>query len=377
MEIDEQERIRYYLRALKKHTSTNVLHEVKTCVRQQSRDEFLSLEDIQYDLLQEAEFGGDVQSSRDPHVGDKVHARHPAKSGLRTTRPRRAQASAAAVKPSTRSNVVCWGCGRVGHTLMQCYTTSEEDKRKIMEDRRRIRKPGGDDTATAAKATKQEILKRFYSKKPKSKGDESKGKTSKTVSFADKSRASAASSEKKGSSQAQSYAGAAMANPIRATCSMAVAGSKRKVNPPREQDIEDPHGDPYPVLAPGVVCLNNDSREVVYEEEVLLDSGASHNMVNAVRHLHLIELAFAVVSLADGSIQNCQFRGLMRILATDIETGEQVTFPMPDTSLVPGLRTVLWSVAALSAQGHEVIFGDTAVTIALHAGTERQLMIRL
>ena len=158
---------------------------------------------------------------------------------------------------------------------------------------------------------------------------------------------------------------------------MAVAGSKRKVNPPREQDIEDPHGDPHPVLAPGVVCLNNDSREVVYEEEVLLDSGASHNMVNAVRHLHLIELAFAVVSLADGSIQNCQFQGLMRILATDIKTGEQVIFPMPDTLLGPGLRTVLWSVAALSAQGHEVIFGDTTVTIALHAGTERQLMIRL
>ena len=158
---------------------------------------------------------------------------------------------------------------------------------------------------------------------------------------------------------------------------MAVAGSKRKVNPPREQDIEDPYGDPYPVLAPGVVCLNNDSREVVYEEEVLLDSGASHNMVNAVRHLHLIELAFAVVSLANGSIQNCQFQGLMRILATDIKTGEQVIFPMPDTLLGPGLRTVLWSVAALSAQGHEVIFGDTTVTIALHAGTERQLMIRL
>ena len=36
MEIDEQERIRHYLRALKKHTSTNVLCEVKAHMRQQT-----------------------------------------------------------------------------------------------------------------------------------------------------------------------------------------------------------------------------------------------------------------------------------------------------------------------------------------------------
>ena len=67
----------------------------------------------------------------------------------------------------------------------------------------------------------------------------------------------------------------------------------------------------------------------------------------------------------------------MRTLATNIKTGQQVTFPMSDTWLVLGLRTVLWSFAALSSQGHEVIFGDTTVTIALHAGTESQLLIQL
>ena len=202
---------------------------------------------------------------------------------------------------------------------------------------------------TAAKATKQEILKQFHSKKQKATSDESKNKASKSVSFSDKSRGTTTQPEKR-SSQVKSHAGAAMANPIRATCLMAVAGSKQKVNPSQKQDVGDPYGDPYPVMGPGVVCLNNNSREVVCKEEVLLDSGASHNMANAVHHLHLIKVAFAVVSLADGSIQNCQFGGLMRILATDIKTGKQVTFLMLDTLLVPGLRTVLWSVMTKSKQ---------------------------
>ena len=160
---------------------------------------------------------------------------------------------------------------------------------------------------TASKAAKQDILKRYYSQKPKSKRADRDQKNNKSVSFSESDKEGSTKTKKNGDKPIKSYAGAVMANPIRASCSMAVAGSKRKVNPPQEQDIADPCGDHYPVMGPGVVCENRDSVEVIYEEEALLDSGASHNVTNALRHLHLIELAFAVVSLADGSAQNCRF----------------------------------------------------------------------
>ena len=67
----------------------------------------------------------------------------------------------------------------------------------------------------------------------------------------------------------------------------------------------------------------------------------------------------------------------MRISATDIDTNRRIVVPMTDTLLVPGLRTILWSVPALSRQGHQVIFGLSTVSIILHANTPRELTIRL
>ena len=267
---------------------------------------------------------------------------------------------------------------RASLDAMLHHTTSEQDKRKILESRRRVQSNTKPATASASKATKKDILEKYYSRKAQRTGqpktDSERG--SKSVSFGNQEKNLENDVEKKTQGATRSYAGAVKATPIQATCSMVAAEPKKKPKPPREHDVKDPHGDEYPIhLGPGEVARNQDSRDVICEEEVLLDSGASHNMANALQHLDLLELAFAIVSLADGSIQHCHYKGLMRIAATDVETGQEVVFLMADTLLVPGLRTVLWSVAALSAQGHEVLFGDTTVTIALHSGTDQQMMI--
>ena len=93
--------------------------------------------------------------------------------------------------------------------------------------------------------------------------------------------------------------------------------------------------------------------------------------------LDLIRTAYVTVCLVDGTIHDCNYQGVMRISVTDIDTNRRTVVPMMDTLLVPGLRTILWSVPALSRQGHQVTFGMSTVSITLHANTERELTIRL
>ena len=100
-------------------------------------------------------------------------------------------------------------------------------------------------------------------------------------------------------------------------------------------------------------------------------------MVWSFAFLDLIRTAFVTVCLADGTIHDCNYQGVMRISVTDIDSNQRTVVPMTDTLLVPGLRTALWSVPALSRQGHQVTFGLTTVSIVLHANTERELTIRL
>ena len=50
---------------------------------------------------------------------------------------------------------------------------------------------------------------------------------------------------------------------------------------------------------------------------------------------------------------------------------------MLDTLLVPGLTKILWSVPALCAQGHDVIFGLSTIRLVLHSGTPEEFTIFL
>ena len=106
-----------------------------------------------------------------------------------------------------------------------------------------------------------------------------------------------------------------------AYCSMAKAKEENKF--PEEGDIQDP-SDLYPlVLSEHETVHNENAQIVVYEDNVILDSGASDCMVPNFDYLDYIQAAHASVLIADGSLHQCDFQGLMRIQATDILTNKR------------------------------------------------------
>ena len=81
--------------------------------------------------------------------------------------------------------------------------------------------------------------------------------------------------------------------------------------------------------------------------------------------------------VADGTVHNSNHKGVMKIKATDIETGESRTIPMVDSYLAPGLRITLWAVPALCRAGHTIRFGFSTVTIILNDGMDNQTILHL
>ena len=102
-------------------------------------------------------------------------------------------------------------------------------------------------------------------------------------------------------------------------CGQAVA-----ISHPIEEPLKDELFKDIPPLYDDQVMENPKAETVIYELMVLLDSGASDCMCPVLRYLTLIRNAFAAVCLADGTLHDVDYQGLMRISATDIITGEVV-----------------------------------------------------
>ena len=125
------------------------------------------------------------------------------------------------------------------------------------------------------------------------------------------------------------------------------------------------------------VLHNPSVREAIYKDEVLLDSGATDCMTHRPELLDLITSAFVTVCIADGMVHDSNHKGVMKIKATDVETGESRTIPMDDSYLAPGLRITLWAVPALCRAGHTVRFGFSTVPIILNDGMDNQTILHL
>ena len=160
-----------------------------------------------------------------------------------------------------------------------------------------------------------------------------------------------------------------------AFCNQSAATSRPR-RPPVEGSVEPVDIFPPP-LSPTDIIENPNARFTIYNEEVLIDSGASDSMAPTSDLLDLIEGCYVTVLLADGSVRDVNHQGVMRVLAKDADTDQEYIVPVPDTLLVPGLRKVLWSVAQLTRQGHQVIFGDTTVSLKLHVNTPDEFTIGL
>ena len=380
--ISEQRRIRHYLRALLEHRNTRILYEVKAKMKELDSGRRLILQKIQSDLVTEEE----QSKGGGSRLITQTTVRHTPRSGR--TRTRRCVASAAGKKARSEKpprKIVCWGCTMEGHSLRDCRSTSEADKKRICEMSklkrmdRTARDPSRPSESSTMKAQANPATRprrvRERSQLPRPRGDLPRPSIL---------QRSTAENVKKATSHANAVESKDKSHRATACCNMArrmawctLAKEEKDTPPLQEGDV----GDPFDIVPPPIgeddVHRNPNAKIVCCEDSVLLDSGASDCMTHTFEHLDLIRSANANVCLADGTVHDCNFQGLMRVSVIDILNQERFVVPMVDTLLVPGLRTALWSVSALAEQGHEVRFGFSTVSLALHADTQNELMIRM
>jgi hypothetical protein len=116
---------------------------------------------------------------------------------------------------------------------------------------------------------------------------------------------------------------------------------------------------------------------VMYDEEIIIDSGASDHMCNNIQKLHHIYPAINDVQLPDGSIFTSKYAGLMQVFCTCLDTHTSFIIPLCSTILVPGFTTCLWSVTSFNDSGTKVIFGTSTIRIIMNKSTPSEFKIRL
>jgi hypothetical protein len=357
--VEEEDRTGIYLHCMKEYRDPAILYEVKALMRRYEKNPaFKSLVNVQNKLLKEYE------DSMKLKAGDTTEStergRRP-NGGMRSNRQERRKTTANNVKkkPKQSPNVRCYGCKQLGHILSDCKTTSDKDKKRLYELNRhsRSQSQGYSHNQELNNPLTQRIAAKATNTKMKS--------TQKSTSVA-----------KEGPREGKAASSAA-ASAMRRTaiCSMA------KKDIPDDESLEGSVPDPLDVAPPMIdgeqAVINPSVKIVVYEDDVLIDSGASDSMAPSFKYLDLIETSYATVLLADGAVHNSDYQGVMRIQVTDVNTAEKFIIPVTQTLLVPGLRVILWAVAPLADQGHYVTFGFSTVSITMHAGTEKEFTIGL
>ena len=106
-------------------------------------------------------------------------------------------------------------------------------------------------------------------------------------------------------------------NVTRRTVYCSASATMNERHPILEGDIEDPFDHIPPPIDEYNPVVNPNARIVYYEDSVLLDSRASDCMTYAFAHLHMIRTAHAEVCVADGTVHNSDYKGLMRISANN------------------------------------------------------------
>ena len=372
IEIPEFERVDMYIQAMKTHKDPMILYHVIKFENAIETDPYAKgLTEVQNFLVKEDDKSHEQDQEPDTPKGYRSQSGSRRKSSANNaTKTNRRKSNAHAAKKKYNRplppDLKCHGCGG-NHLLKDCPTTTAAQKKEIW-DRINASKQAFVPQKSANKATATTKDKKQPVSKPKPSTSEDKPK--KEVAFA----------------QAQ------MAARRTATCSMAMvdrrlaycSGASSLVNTeedkrpmPNEGNVQDPHSLVNPPVSAGEVVRNERAKIVLYDEQVLIDSGASDSMVPTFKYLDLIEICYAHVLLADGTLHNADYQGLMRIKVKDVETGESYVIPVMNTLLVPGLKSILWSVAGLSEQGHEVVFGFSTVMIKMHVNTERAFTIHL
>jgi hypothetical protein len=94
---------------------------------------------------------------------------------------------------------------------------------------------------------------------------------------------------------------------------------------------------------------------LIYEQEVLLDSGATSHMTGNLHCLQNKTPYHQDVLLADGSISQSQYIGDIEMQLFDRRSQQSTSIMLKNCLYVPGFRNTLWSVIASNQQGHRII----------------------
>ena len=363
--IPEHERVQLYLDALKEHQDSRILYEVKMIAHEVTNGtNTRTLSEIQASLV--AEEDTITTASRQKKPPNTANAATSDRK-RRTSTDKRSRRTANATSATPHNNnkrkppLKCYACGDTTHILKNCPTTSEADKKSIYALQRQ---------KLPASYPKPSVAPKHAATAHSSHDKTNHDKTHTTGT--NDSRASTAAL----AVAARRVGFAAPACRIATSCPAATNDSHSH-NMPEEARIEDPLDITPPVIGTNDVVTNDNATLVIYEDQVLIDSGASDSMVHSFAYLDYITTCFATILLADGAMHNSDFQGLMRISVQDLNTGKRMVIPVMNTLLVPGIATVLWAVSGLAEQGHEVIFGFSTVSIRMHAHTDHSFTIGL
>ena len=79
---------------------------------------------------------------------------------------------------------------------------------------------------------------------------------------------------------------------------------------PEEGDLVDVHETVPPPLEPDEVWHNDRARPAIFEQEVVLDSGATDCMVPSMDYLTMVSSTHHLVTIANGKTQEGHYKGL-------------------------------------------------------------------
>lgn len=230
--------------------------------------------------------------------------------------------------PRDQSNIRCFGCQQLGHHVRNCPTTAVAERETILRQHRQNQPPRQSNSNNNRSSTAPSTQRSSNRNQPNRRTPQ----------------AAAVST----SSTAGSTTETVRASNARVTFVNAVHSQRR----------------------PSIPVLR-------YEDNVIMDSGASDHITNLLQNLAMVQDTLAQVLLPDGSLIEATKEGILRLSVFCMNHQRRFFLPLMNTIYVPGFQTTLWSVGAFTRQGHEVIFGHSTVRVILNADSSSPLELHI
>jgi hypothetical protein len=296
--IPKNDIIDQYLRAVKTINHSQIQVDVKLYKRQGAMESEtpteINLSEMQGEFQREEELTFDDTKRRLREVSTKAHANNattskPSKPAQKNKMPK---TGGLQTKAPDYKEMICHGCNTKGHRLRHCKTTSAIDRLRII------------DKMEADKKT----------------SNQQKNKANISVETPNEHTA----------------------NTVEHQVHHAYMAKTRSVAT-RNDKAESTR---FYASKPNVTKI------VVYESDVIIDSGATEHMTGDLSHLDNQYPYYTSVTTADGSTCETTTTGIMRVQCECTVSKTIYNIPLLNTLYVPNFRVNLWSIASFNASGH-------------------------